>query len=93
MYVSNQRSIGGLYFTVANRPRTITWKTKHKYLVSLLPHGLEPQHALVPILQDVKHQDITMEVEVTGIKQKYLVRFYGVIMKISFIIQFENKLF
>jgi len=57
--VSNQRFIGGLYFSIANTKRQILWQTMHKYLISLLPHGTDPQKALVFLLNDIKYQDIT----------------------------------
>ena len=38
------------------------WQTKHKYLISFLPHGSNVQLSLVPMLEDIKHSDLPLNI-------------------------------
>lgn len=71
--VSNQDSIGGLYFSIANTPRHLLWRTMHKHLISLIPYSIDIQDVIVELLGDVKDGNDVMEIMVEEENQRFLV--------------------
>lgn len=53
--ISNTTKTVGLYFTIANLPKSVNWLVQHKFPICLIPKDADIQKVLPFLLQPVAH--------------------------------------
>ena len=64
--VSNSEKLGGLYFTIANLPPDILMKPDNKFVLSLLPTGVNLQDVLRLVLNDLIYYQGKFTITIAG---------------------------
>lgn len=62
--VSHKKKANGVYFTIANLPRTENWKVIHKIPICLMPPNICAGCIMGKILEEVRHTNRTVDLHV-----------------------------